>query len=131
LGIALDIETMDGQDWTSVTLRNTRKASPSAAGGPGSIPKNRASDTKFHQALDDHDFSAKPLRTLSPETRQQIIQLRVANKWTQADLENQCSFPKNTVRDIEAGKATPSPMQLNIMNRVLKASLKFTHINLN
>jgi ribosome-binding protein aMBF1 (putative translation factor) len=44
-------------------------------------------------------------------------------KWTQDDLNNKCSFPKNTIRNYENGTATVDPSQLDKMNRVLGVTL--------
>ena len=44
-------------------------------------------------------------------------------KWSQDDLNNKCSFPKNTIRDYENGSATIDPSQLDKMNRILGVTL--------
>ena len=54
-----------------------------------------------------------------------IVAKRVANGWNQTQLNQQCGFPLHTIRDIENGKLTPTPGQLNVLNRVLKAGLKY------
>jgi ribosome-binding protein aMBF1 (putative translation factor) len=53
-----------------------------------------------------------------------MMRLRAEQKWSQRDLDMRCSFPANTVRDLESGKVAPSTTQLNIINRVLKTGLK-------
>jgi hypothetical protein len=67
-------------------------------------------------------------KVLAPESRQAIINFRVGPdvpvKRTQAELNTMCRFPPNTIRDIEAGKLTPSIGQLNVLNQVLKTGLK-------
>ena len=63
-------------------------------------------------------------KVLTGESRQAIIQLRVAQKWSQADLNTRCAFPPNTIRDIEAGRVTPTGAQVNVLNRVLHTILR-------
>ena len=36
-----------------------------------------------------------------------------------------CGFPVNTVREIEAGRLCPTPQMLDVLNKVLKAKLKY------
>ena len=62
-------------------------------------------------------------RVLSSESRTQMMQLRAAMKKTQVELNQLCSFPVNTIRDIEAGRLTPNPGQLIRLNAVLKTKL--------
>jgi ribosome-binding protein aMBF1 (putative translation factor) len=52
-----------------------------------------------------------------------MMQLRAAMKKTQVELNQLCSFPVNTIRDIEAGRLTPNPGQLIRLNAVLKTKL--------
>jgi len=50
---------------------------------------------------------------------------RTAAGWNQVQLNQQCGFPVNTIREIEAGRLTPNTQQLNTLNRVLKTGLKY------
>jgi ribosome-binding protein aMBF1 (putative translation factor) len=65
------------------------------------------------------------VKHLSSESKQLIVARRVANGWNQQQQNQQCGFPLHTIRDIENGKLTPTPGQLNVLNRVLKAGLKY------
>ena len=108
---------MDGQDWEPAVVRSSRSSA------------NR-----------DHPFSrgtkAPPLRVdtmeigkikeLAPESRNEIVQKRVAMKLTQIQLNQQCQFPIHTIRDIEAGKICPNTSQLNTLNRILKSGLRYS-----
>ena len=96
--------------------------------GPQRHPPTRPPVTAAVAAarlLDSDDPRPKPTKSLSAESRQAILQGRVANKWNQAQLNAQCSFPQNTIRDIENGKLCPTPQQLNVLSRVLKVVLKY------
>jgi ribosome-binding protein aMBF1 (putative translation factor) len=74
--------------------------------------------------LDTEDLPL-PTKSLSGASRHAIVAARVAREWTQAQLNTQCSFPSNTMRDIESGKLCPTPTQLGVLNRVLKLALKY------
>lgn len=110
---------MDGQDWTPVSVKNTKK---SAVSGPAR-PQVTAAVAAARKL--DGDDVVKPTKMLSSESKQAILQCRVANKWNQTQLNVQCSFPLNTIRDIENGKLCPTPQQLNVLSRVLKVVLKY------
>lgn len=109
---------MDGQDWQTVTLVKNGRKPVSTSHAPVSAGVAAA------RRLEDDDMP-KPKKSLSTESRQAILHGRVANKWNQAQLNTQCSFPQNTIRDIENGKLCPTPQQLNILSRVLKVVLKY------
>lgn len=110
---------MDGQDWQTVTLvKNGRKTVPTSH---APVSAGVAAVRRL-----EHDDIPKPNKSLSTESRQAILQGRVANKWNQTQLNTQCSFPQNTIRDIENGKLCPTPQQLNVLSRVLKIVLKYT-----
>lgn len=110
------------QDWQTVTVRGRRKP---ATNGDGAPKQQSAAQAQQHRA--DREDLPVSSRFLSSETRQQIIAKRVEQKWSQVDLDKQCNFPPHTMRDIESGRAVPSPTQLNVLNRVLKVALKFEH----
>lgn len=111
---------MSENDWTTVTIRGRR--TPAAPKKP-----TLSSEAAYQRRLEDSEELLKPTRTLTSDSRQLIIQKRIAAKWSQGDLDRQCSFPQHTVQEIEAGRATPSPAQLNILNRVLGVALKYAH----
>jgi ribosome-binding protein aMBF1 (putative translation factor) len=58
--------------------------------------------------------------------RQEITNRRVAKLWTQADLNKYCSFPQNTIREIESGRLAPNPHQLTVLNRILKGGIHYS-----
>jgi hypothetical protein len=110
---------MDGQDWEPITVGSAKRAAaPKPAHAPGA---------KLLHALEDDDAPKKPTRSLSKESRESIIALRNARtpKLSQVELNTLCSFPANTIRDIEAGRLCPSPKQLDVLNRVLRTTLKY------
>lgn len=112
----------DGQDWTEVRIRG--KPRPTAA-TTGPVPKVRSVAQAVQMRKLEQAEGPIKVKRLSSESKQMIIARRVANGWNQQQLNQQCGFPLHTIRDIENGKLTPTPGQLNVLNRVLKAGLKY------
>jgi ribosome-binding protein aMBF1 (putative translation factor) len=113
---------MDCQNWDPVVLRNTKARQQRAAAEAASRPKMSAEAIRMAKLANDEEVKRPKL--LSKQSRQEMMQLRAAQKWTQRDLDMRCSFPANTVRDIEAGKVAPTAGQLSRLNQILKAGLK-------
>jgi ribosome-binding protein aMBF1 (putative translation factor) len=108
---------MSFQDWSTVVIKGK-----SNTPGPSKVTAKVAPEVIRMRKVEESE--TVKTKTLAPESRQEIVQKRVVNKWSQTDLNNQCCFPINTIREIEAGRITPSSNQLNTLNRVLKAGLK-------
>lgn len=109
---------MDCQDWQTVVVRGKAVKKTHATLAP---PKS-AHSALMHKL--DHDEPVK-VKKLSNESRQAIIHARVGMSMNQTQLNTACSFPINSIRDIESGRVTPSPTQLNVLSRVLKLVLKY------
>ena len=122
---------MDHQDWTPVivTRPSTRSGSrPSAiaAKGPKIITERdgAARNASAHAAkLEAADAPVKP-KMLSTESRKLLTATRVSIGKTQVQLNQQCAFPPNTIRELEAGHVHPTGAQLNRLNRELRIGLK-------
>ena len=111
---------MDCQDWEPVKVgTKTKKSAPSIVARPAG--------TKALHAIEDEDLPKLPTRSLSAASRAEIVRLRTTSepKKTQAELNTACAFPPNTIQKIEAGHLCPTPKQLEVLNRVLKTSLKY------
>jgi ribosome-binding protein aMBF1 (putative translation factor) len=105
------------QDWTPVTIKGKTQKNIS-------IKKTQvAPEAALLQKIENSDEVPKA-KELSSASKQEIILKRVNNKWSQQQLNNNCSFPLNTIRELEAGRFTPSPQQLQTLNRVLGLQLK-------
>lgn len=111
---------MEHQDWTPVVVRARRGAGTAAKAE--TRPAVTAAVAQARRL--ENDELPKP-KTLSAASRQQMIQGRVDHGMNQVQLNQTCSFPPHTIRDIEAGKLHPSPAQLNTINVVLKLALKY------
>jgi ribosome-binding protein aMBF1 (putative translation factor) len=111
--------SMDGQDWNTVRIQGAKVAKPTAK----APAKNTTPDVAAQRGLEQQETAQKP-KTLSTESRTQIMQMRAAMKKTQVELNQMCQFPANTVNGIESGKIIPSQSQLVKLNRVLGAKLQ-------
>lgn len=114
------------QDWEPVRIqRFTASGKPAVAGGNrATAPMARQNPDAAHlRKLDAADTPVKPKR-LTAQSRQEIVTRRTTAGWNQTQLNQQCLFPVNTIREIEAGRLTPTTQQLNTLNRVLKTGLK-------
>jgi ribosome-binding protein aMBF1 (putative translation factor) len=105
---------MDGQDWNVVRI-HASKGTKATSKAPA---KNTTPDVAAQRGLEQQETAQKP-KTLSTESRTQIMQVRAAMKKTQVELNQMCQFPANTVRDIESGRIVPTPSQLIRLNRAL------------
>jgi len=110
---------MDCQNWEPVVLK--KSSSQSSRTGQGHHNHNPASGVT--RRLEEDELPL-PKKMMSPETRQKMIQARVARSWNQQQLATQCALPVSVIRDIENGRVVPSGAQLNILNRLLGGGLK-------
>ena len=110
----LKVRKMDHQDWQTVVVRQKKQTT------------SRAPPVSAHTALMRKLDSDEPVKrkTLSSASRQEIILARTALSLNQTQLNTACSFPQNSIRDIESGRVTPSPTQLGVLNRILKLRIK-------
>jgi ribosome-binding protein aMBF1 (putative translation factor) len=115
---------MDCQDWNPTVLRNGKVMQARKAAEQAAKPKVSAEAIRLAKLANDDEGTIKRAKTLSTESRQTMMRLRAEQKWSQRDLDMRCSFPANTIRDLENGKLAPSSGQLNTINRVLKTGLK-------
>jgi ribosome-binding protein aMBF1 (putative translation factor) len=106
------------QDWSKVVISNGK----TSVSKPSAFKPVTASQAVGNK-IADSDIAGK-FKKLAPESRQSIVNIRAANKWSQVELNQRCSFPVNTIREIESGRLVPTIGQLNTLNRVLKTGLK-------
>ena len=110
------------QDWEPVTIRRSgasHRQSYAATGATKIVAR------PFQAAHKLEETEVGKLKDLSAESRMELVQKRVALNKSQMQLNQDCRFPVNTIREIESGRLCPTPTQINMLNRVLKASLKY------
>ena len=106
---------MEYQDWTPVVVKKQKPTTQIVA-------KHNNPDHVLLKKLEDNTIHVKP-KMFSHESKQLIIKYRIDNKLSQADLDARCSFPKNTIQQLEANKRGPTTKELQTLNRVLKTGL--------
>lgn len=119
---------MEYQDWTPVTIRKSNGANNSASSGTresGIVEKKGITKTLGANQYKLESSELPVLKKLSNESIQNIIQLRLAKGWNQAQLNQECRFPVNSIREMEARRMVPNIQQLNILNKVLKTGLTY------
>lgn len=115
---------MEHQNWEPQVIRKTAsqlKADALRRGEKQTI--ERRSDTAQHLAKVEREDYVKS-KMLASESRQELVQRRLAEKLTQQQLDQRCSFPAHTVRDLEANKRAPTMKELQTLNRMLKCGLR-------
>ena len=120
---------MEHQDWTPVVIHKRSGAVNAAASSTresGIVEKKGITKTlgASQYKLENSELPIA-LKKLSNEAIQNIIQLRLAKGWNQAQLNQECRFPVNSIREIEARRMVPNIQQLNILNKVLKTGLTY------
>jgi len=119
---------MDHQDWTPIIVTRSASKSMAAVAATKAPKKIQERDGAQRSAaahagkLDNADAPVK-IKILSHESRQELIKARVAAGKTQIQLNQACSFPANFIREVEAGRATPTGQHLNKLNAILRISL--------
>jgi ribosome-binding protein aMBF1 (putative translation factor) len=120
---------MDGQDWTPVIVSKKsyasalRSATLSSGARVAPAPVRRSNEV-FHLAKVEAAEAPVKMKTLTAESRQKIVAYRGLKQITQKQLDQACSFPANTMRELESGRLTPSTGQLNTLNRFVGGGLK-------
>ncbi len=115
---------MDHQNWDPQVIRKTAagiRADALRTGKKETV--ERRSGEASHLAKLDREEMGKP-KKLSPESKQELIQRRLAEKLTQQQLDQRCAFPPHTIRDLEANKRAPTSKELSTLNRILKCGLR-------
>lgn len=120
------VRKMSNQDWETVTIRSKRNPAYNYLNASGGTGRSTIShEARIARELDEDNGTSLHIKRLSEESRRTIIAVRAEKEWDQKKLNMMCAFPKNTIRDIEAGHVHPSPKQLNVLNNILCVSLKY------
>ena len=116
---------MQDQDWTPLTITNSRAGTTASRNGPREIKERVHTSNVGAQLakLEAAEVPKKP-KVLSRDAVATIQNYRRQNNnMTQRALDQQLAFPPNTINKLEARQLTPSGSQLNALNRVLKTGL--------
>ena len=99
-------------DWTPVLIKK-KVSKPKVSFNP---------EVSRIQRLEDDEIMVKP-KMFSQESRNKIVQFRITNNISQIQFDTMCSFPRNTIQQLESNKKAPSQKELQTLNRVLKTGL--------
>jgi DNA-binding transcriptional regulator YiaG len=114
------LKQMDHQDWNPVILRSSARLQEKKK----EIQPKRSGEAQRLAKVENEEY-VKP-KMLSHESRQELVQRRLAEKLTQQQLDQRCSFPPHTVKELEANRRPPTTKELQVLNRVLKCGLKLS-----
>ena len=115
---------MEHQNWEPQVMRKTAaqlKADALRTGQKVSVERKSGEAQRLAKVEREEFVKSK---TLTHESRQELVQKRLAEKLTQQQLDQRCSFPAHTINQLEANKRPPTPHELQTLNRVLKCGLK-------
>lgn len=115
---------MEHQNWESQVIRKSSAQLHADAlrSGKKETVERKSPEAQRLAKVEREEYS-KP-KMLSSESRQQLVQSRLALKLTQQQLDQRCSFPPHTVNQLEANKRSPTTKELQTLNRVLKCGLR-------
>lgn len=118
---------MCDQDWEPVVIRKKGAGTAFTASRQSTVSTGKSPQISQAAAVlrkVANSESVKP-RQLSTDARKELTQRRVAMGKTQVQLNADCNFGLNVIRDVESGKYCPQPQQLSILNRVLRSNVKY------
>ena len=116
---------MDGQDWTTVTMKRRYSKKDAIASGQGSIQsRDPAKNEKIRMAkLVDADGPG-PKKRINSESLQTLIRKRIEMKLTQEKADITCAFPRNTFKHIESNRLIPNEDQKRRIQQNFSIQLK-------
>lgn len=86
--------------------------------------KDQVNSMSVEKKIDNDTFEIKKV---SRDLQLQIQQARMAKKWDQKKLADECQLPVTTIRDYENGSIVPSSKDLVTIGKVLGIHLSNKH----
>jgi hypothetical protein len=126
-------QAMEHQDWTPVKIvrrgapkpAGTVAAQADRAGRVKAAVKSGVAVSAAAAAIERKaEEGALKLKRVATESRQAIVQARLALKMTQDQADAHCALPKHTIKGLEAGTAHPSPEVIRKISRGLRVDIK-------
>jgi ribosome-binding protein aMBF1 (putative translation factor) len=120
----------DHQDWQTVTVRSHKlPAGAVRASGKVEVGVRQAQSYGAHAAAVERaaDEGALKVKKVASESVRALVEARLGyarGKLTQEKADAECALPKNTIRDIEAGRLVPNGDVLRKISRTLRVDLK-------
>ncbi len=124
---------MEHQDWTPVTMKRrggpkpagTIAAQADRAGRVKAAVKSGAAASVAAAAIERKaEEGTLKLKRIATESRQAIVQARLALKMTQDQADAHCALPKHTIKNLEIGALHPSSEVIRKISRGLHVDIK-------
>jgi hypothetical protein len=120
---------MDGQDWTPVTVRRRFSKKEMTLSGQASLQQRDPNKSeKIRIAKLENAEGPGPKKKISPESLQLLIRKRIEMSVNQEKADSLCSFPRNTLKEIEANRLIPNEEQKRRIQQHFGIQLKIETI---
>lgn len=121
---------MDSQDWTPVVIkRKYTKKELIQKGKTTTEIRDPEKNEKIRLAKIENDDNIGPKKQINAESLQELIRKRIELKVNQERADTMCSFPRNTIKEIEAKRLLPTEEQKRRIQRYLGVQLKIDTIS--
>ena len=111
---------MDGQDRTTVTFK---KASGNKHAIKERQPNNEAQRlAAVERKIENNEVIIQ--KKLDHESKKILIQMRLARSLNQEKADQLCGLPRNSFRELEAGRRVPTGKEISSIQKYLGVSLK-------
>ena len=112
------------QDWDTVVFNKKKTTEQARRDGETQAVRRMKGDRPSSNFTNDFDPETAATPTTSNLSLSSAMQkARSAKGLTQAQLNQECNLPKNTIRDYESGKAVYNAAQVNRIARHLGVTL--------
>jgi hypothetical protein len=119
---------MDSQDWTTVVLKKRGYTSSSSSGPKKATIQERKPNNEGQRlaALEKKIENNETLvqKKLESESKKILIQMRLSKGLTQEQADQLCGMPRNSFRELEAGRRLPSGRDISSIQKQLGVALK-------
>lgn len=116
---------MECQDWTTVTIKRRITKKDAVAKGMGAtVARDTERSERSRLAKLDTDDVIIPKKRVTPVSLQELIRARIERGVTQDKGDGMCSFPKHTIKEIEANRLIPTEEQKRRIQQMFGVSLK-------
>jgi hypothetical protein len=121
---------MDNQDWTPVVIkRRYTKKELIQKGKTTTEVRDPEKNEKVRLAKIENDDNIGPKKQVNADSLQELIRKRIELKINQERADTLCSFPRNTIKEIEAKRLLPNEEQKRRIQRYLGVQLKIDTIS--
>jgi hypothetical protein len=118
---------MDSQDWTTVILKKRGYTSSSSGPKKATIQERKPNNegqrlAALEKRIDSNETLVQ--KKLESESKKILIQMRLSKGLTQEQADQLCGMPRNSFRELEAGRRLPSGRDISSIQKQLGVALK-------